>query len=104
MCIPGPKEPKDFQSSFRVKEDWKSFNENPLVNEIHDVQANDGIEIAFYGGKKRKVRIHVILLQGDTPAASKAAGLRGHKSVLHVAPVRFKAYTLQTRNATVFHQ
>ena len=64
MYIPGPKEPKDLESFFI-----------PLLNEILDVHANDGIEMTFYDGIARKVGTHVIWFQGDTPAVLKAAGI-----------------------------
>lgn len=45
----------------------------------------------IYDGEPRRVRIHLIWFQGDTPAISKATGLCGHKARHPCSSCEFEA-------------
>lgn len=68
MYIPGPPCPSELHSFF--------------VSLIREVRSSNEhrFNLKFYDGSIREVRIHVLWVQGDTPAISKIVGLVGHRS------------------------
>lgn len=67
LCfIPGPSQPKQLQS-FLI----------PLIEEVEMSVEDGGVDMTFFDGSLRKVRLHILYFSGDQPAVSKASGLTG---------------------------
>ena len=76
--VPGPDQVKNMQS-FLI----------PTVNEIWKTHAND-VEMTFYDGEQRRVRIHAIFFGGDQQAICKCGGLVGYNGKMPCRNCKFK--------------
>ena len=75
MFIPHGKEPKDLQSYLI-----------PLLNELQSLERSNGVELRFYDGSIRQVRIHLLFFTADLVAMKRLLSISGHNGK---APCRF---------------